>query len=234
MKTAIFVDGSFFLKRLKYLYRNKPRFNINDPETIVNELERICYNHLNEKKRTDSIKELYKREHVLYRIFFYDCKPLTKKAHKPISKKAIDFSKTPQAIMRTQIHELLKKKRKTALRLGALQDFSQWIMKPNVLKDILNKKRELKDLTDDDFEYEVRQKSVDMKIGIDIASVAYKKQVERIILIAGDADFVPAAKLARREGIDFILDPMWLNIRPDLFEHIDGLASKAYHDPKSR
>ena len=62
-----------------------------------------------------------------------------------------------------------------------------------------------------------------MKIGIDIASLAFKKQVERIVLIAGDSDFVPAAKLARREGIDFILDPLHSPIKPDLFEHIDGL-----------
>ena len=70
-----------------------------------------------------------------------------------------------------------------------------------------------------------QQKGVDMRIGIDIASLAYKKQVDQIILIAGDSDFVPAAKLARREGIDFILDPMGAVIRPDLFEHIDGLES---------
>ena len=64
-----------------------------------------------------------------------------------------------------------------------------------------------------------------MKIGIDIASLAYKHQVDQIILISGDSDFVPAAKLARREGIDFILDPMWADIKEDLYEHIDGLKS---------
>ena len=65
-----------------------------------------------------------------------------------------------------------------------------------------------------------------MKIGVDISSLAYKKQVDRIILIAGDSDFVPASKLARREGIDFILDPMWRHINPNLYEHIDGLRTK--------
>lgn len=64
-----------------------------------------------------------------------------------------------------------------------------------------------------------------MKIGIDIASLAYKKQIDQIILISGDSDFVPAAKLARREGIDFILDPLWASIKPNLHEHIDGLRS---------
>jgi hypothetical protein len=50
-------------------------------------------------------------------------------------------------------------------------------------------------------------------------------RVDRIVLLAGDADFVPAAKLARREGVDFILDPMHAKIGADLYEHIDGLVS---------
>ena len=64
-----------------------------------------------------------------------------------------------------------------------------------------------------------------MKIGVDIASLALKRFVDRIVLISGDSDFVPAAKLARREGIDFILDPMGAEVEPSLFEHIDGLES---------
>lgn len=71
----------------------------------------------------------------------------------------------------------------------------------------------------------LRQKGVDMRIGIDIASLALKKQVNTIIMVSGDSDFVSAAKLARREGIDFILDPLWQQINADLFEHIDGLQS---------
>jgi uncharacterized LabA/DUF88 family protein len=80
-------------------------------------------------------------------------------------------------------------------------------------------------LTDSDFVYDVRQKGTDMRIGLDIASVAYKKQADQMVLVAGDADFVPAAKLARREGVDFILDPMWGAIADDLHVHIDGLRS---------
>ena len=71
----------------------------------------------------------------------------------------------------------------------------------------------------------IEQKGVDMRIGIDIASLAYKKLVNQIILISGDSDFVPAAKQARREGIDFILAPMGATIKADLFEHIDGLKN---------
>ena len=64
-----------------------------------------------------------------------------------------------------------------------------------------------------------------MRIGLDIASITLKRQADVIILVAGDSDFVPAAKLARREGLQFVLDPLWQQVSRDLFEHIDDLRS---------
>ena len=90
---------------------------------------------------------------------------------------------------------------------------------------MLKGKIQFEDLKEHDVVPNARQKGVDMRIGIDISALAIKKQVDQIVLIAGDADFVPAAKLARREGVDFILDPMWQSIPPGLNEHIDGLRS---------
>ena len=84
-------------------------------------------------------------------------------------------------------------------------------------------KQKFNNLAEEHITLDIVQKGTDIKIGI--ASLALKKQVERIILISGDSDFVPAAKLARREGIDFILDPLWQPISPSLYEHIDGLRS---------
>ena len=93
------------------------------------------------------------------------------------------------------------------------------------MKKLFRKEIAIEDITEDNFQISIKQKGVDMKIGLDIASLSYKKQVDQIVLIAGDSDFVPAAKLARREGIDFILDPMGKTINAELFEHIDGLRS---------
>ena len=84
---------------------------------------------------------------------------------------------------------------------------------------------DFKNLKDEDFEYATVQKGVDMRIGLDIASLSFKRQVDQIVLVAGDSDFVPAAKLARREGIDFILDPLWSVIHASLHEHVDGVRS---------
>jgi len=71
----------------------------------------------------------------------------------------------------------------------------------------------------------VTQKGVDIKIGLDIASLSHQGIIDQIVLISGDSDFVPAAKMARRSGIDFILDPMWNHIKDGLNEHIDGMQT---------
>jgi len=71
----------------------------------------------------------------------------------------------------------------------------------------------------------LRQKGVDMRIGLDIASMTLKRQVDTIILVTGDSDFVPAAKLARREGVEFLLDAPWQRVSDELTEHVDGLIS---------
>jgi len=93
------------------------------------------------------------------------------------------------------------------------------------MKELLHRTKAISDLTENDVRYDLRQKGVDMRMGLDIASIAYKRLANKIILVTGDADFVPAAKLARREGIDVVLDPMWQPVSRDLFEHTDGLHS---------
>lgn len=122
--------------------------------------------------------------------------------------------------------EELKHRRKFALRLGKLsQNGLSYNLKPDITKKLLDGSISISDLSNNDFILNVIQKGVDMRIGLDISSMAFKKQVNQMILIAGDSDFVPAAKQARREGIDFILDPMGNHLPEDLFEHIDGICS---------
>ena len=212
MATAILVDGDFFLRRFRYLRGHAT------PHSVARQLHWMCRQHLKDRNK--------KRRRRLYRIFFYDCPPLRHKVHNPISGQALDFSKTKTATWRLAFHDELRKLRKLALRLGYLNERSgHWALQPSKLKDLLKGRTDVAELVERDVKYEVRQKGVDMRIGLDIASMVFKKQVDQIVLVAGDSDFVPAAKLARREGIDFILDPMWAPIRDDLHEHIDGLRS---------
>lgn len=209
-KTAIMIDGGFYRKRAEKLWGPK------SPKDRASELITYCQSHLRHKHEN--------RE--LYRIFYYDCPPMDKKLYHPFLKTQVDFSKTDTYGWMTDFLNELRKKRKTALRLGSLLDTqAHYTIRPEIIKKLCNGSISFSQLTQEDFSLCLDQKGVDMKIGIDIASLSLKKQVDQIILISGDSDFVPASKLARREGVDFILDPLWATIKPDLFEHIDGLMT---------
>jgi len=171
---------------------------------------------------------------TLYRIFYYDCPPLSKKVHNPISKRLQDFSTTPEYMFRMDMLEELKRKRKVALRIGTLKDNHNWQIYPGRVKELLSGKKKLEDITENEIYLDVQQKGIDMKIGVDIATLALKGFVDTIVLFSGDSDFVPAAKLARREGIDFILDPMQANVEPQLFEHVDGITSLGPFNAKKK
>ena len=125
-------------------------------------------------------------------------------------------------------------KRKFALRMCRISDTQiHYSLKHERTKKLLRGDIVVNDITQDDLELNLEQKGVDMRIGIDISSLAFKHQVNQIILISGDSDFVPAAKQARREGIDFILDPMRSTIKDDLFEHIDGIRTPSLYKKKN-
>jgi len=211
MATAILIDGAFFIKRFR---RIEPS-NYFNAERASDLAWRWALAHLSEKGK----------KHELYRIFFYDCPPLDKQMRNPITKKTVNFKASEEALFRNDLHTRLRSKRKVALRLGHLSDMTEWTIKPAVITNLLKGKKTWDSVSEDDVIPSIKQKGVDMRIAVDIATLAMKKQVSQIVLMAGDADFVPAAKLARREGVDFILDPMWLQVPIGLHEHIDGKRS---------
>ena len=198
------VDGGFYRRRAY------ARLGDKSPKERADELESYCKRHLNEK--------IYgiQTSHRLYRIFYYDCLPVSKNIYNLLTKKQVDLSKTDTYKWATEFFDFLKEKRKFTLRYGQLAE---------VQAHYSLTEKAFKDLEEKDCILQIEQKGVDMRIGLDIASLAYKKQVDQIVLISGDSDFVSAAKLARREGIDFILDPLGAPVKPDLFEHIDGLRT---------
>lgn len=213
MKTAILVDGAFYRRRAYGALGDKT------PKERADELITYCHRHL-------KLHGENKRSNELYRIFYYDCEPLSKSVYHPLLKKSVNLAKSDQHDWALSFFEELKKKRKVALRMGEISEISvHYELKKNILNKLFSGSLTISDIKENDFQFKAEQKGVDMRIGLDIASMAYKKQVDQIVLISGDSDFVSAAKLARREGIDFILDPLFANIKPNLFEHIDGLRS---------
>ncbi len=209
-KIAILVDGAFYKKRAKNLFGEK------SPKERANELITYCMRHIHEDGGNGD----------LYRIFFYDCPPADKNIFNPLTNKTVNLKKDPLYQWNKEFFKELQSKRKVALRMGELLEGNMgYTLKADAFKRLCRKEITIDDIKSEQLELDIKQKGVDMRIGLDISSIAFKKQAEQIVLIAGDSDFVPAAKHARREGIDFVLDPMWHPIKASLNEHIDGLRT---------
>lgn len=203
-KIVFMIDGWFMRKRVyelkKFFYNGK-------------NIRNYCMNFL-------------KSEDSLYRIFYYDTKPLIEKGHNPVTKNSINFSKTSVAIAQDKLFQSIKGTPHFALRLGkTVWKNKEWVLVYDKFKDLINKKISIDDLEENDVKPLIVQKAVDMKIGLDIALIAIKKLADLLIIITGDADLVPALKLARREGMQVGLDALRCPIRPELAEHVDFITS---------
>lgn len=212
--TAIMVDGGFYRRRAHALFGEK------SPSARADELMEYCRRHIR------------KSEAFPYRIFYYDCPPSSKVLFHPLTRRQVNLGKSSQFTWMNQFLQALTKKRKVALRRGEeLETQSGYVLKAQPLKRLCNGSIAVSDLTEQDFSLDITQKGVDMRIGLDIASLAERGSVNQIIMISGDSDFVPAAKHARRSGIDFILDPMWANVADSLNEHVDGVRECVRRPP---
>jgi uncharacterized LabA/DUF88 family protein len=204
-KTAVLLDLGFALHKLYKLLGNK------FPTAIeVRDFATRCLNT---------------GEEELFRIYCYHCLPYDKVQTHPLTRASIDFSKTPTYASMTALIKHLKVTDNIAFRAGELS-FDGWGIKKFAAWDIIKTGRAL---APGDFEPDLKQKGVDMKIGLDVAWLASKRIVDRIILVAADSDFIPAMKFARREGIQVILVTLGhRRIRQEVVEHADELRTITY------
>ena len=162
----------------------------------------------------------------LYRIFYYDCPPMTRTITHPLTGENVDYSLKPGTKWSNDLYMYIAEKRKVAVRMGELaSSTAAFVLKDDAVKDLISKKKTVDQLTQQDFCMDVKQKGVDMRIGLDVASMAYAGLVDQIVLIAGDSDFLPVAKMARRNGVEFILDPMKQFTKKNLRNHVDEVES---------
>lgn len=252
-KIAILIDGGFFMKRLRH-WPNIDRSDPKAVATTARWMCRRHVRRLtgDNDRDDDNGRGGMWLDHV-YRLFFYDAHPYEDQPHHPLKNRQINFKTTPEAQFRRALFQEIRRQRKFALRLGTVTKTGDWMPYNRHFKGLLKlwhhaehiesvladpasadpektaaARKALSAWTtlgEDDVELPLRQKGVDMRIGLDIAAMTFKQQVDTIILVTGDSDFIPAAKIARREGMEFILDPMWQDISDELHEHVDGIAS---------
>ena len=158
---------------------------------------------------------------TLHRIYFYDAPPLDTVKQKPLGGELQDFGKTAIATTNRRLHRELRNSPFVALRMGIVQ-FRGWMLKTGLLSQATAGEVTL---GADDIVPNVQQKGVDMRIGLDIASLTLKQHVQVIVLVTGDSDFIPAMKFARREGAQLFLVTLGHKVTPGMREHSDMILS---------
>lgn len=147
-------------------------------------------------------------DETLLRILYYDCAPYSGTGKRPISGSVEQFSKNDQWLKNLAARDLF------AVRRGELK-FRGY--KPKKTPLALNAP-----LSDNDFRPDFEQKGVDMRIGLDIASYSTSKHVDRIILVSGDTDCIPAMKHGRKAGLQIVLVKLQNSKpAPELLWHCD-------------
>lgn len=163
------------------------------------------------KVRFASAKQVYDNaisvltpDENLYRLFYYDSAPYIGTQKNPISNTDIDFSTNPGVTGRERFFRQLNAMPQVALRIGSL-NYRGWKLTDKFYENLIKGTVAPNSISAFDIKPNFMQKGVDMKIGIDIASLVFKKLVDRIVLFSGDTDMIPAMKLARVEGIQITM-----------------------------
>lgn len=154
--------------------------------------------------------------HRLHRIYFYDAAPSTQIIENPLSRERLDFSGTKTYRANESMHNHLACEDFFANRMGELS-FNGWAPK----KGLRNISADSVTLRPADIKPIIGQKGVDMRIGLDIASLTLKKLSSLIVLVTGDSDFVPAMKFARREGAQLFLVTLGHGVKDSMQHHAD-------------
>ncbi len=135
----------------------------------------------------DFCNSCFVKEEYLFRILYYDSPQYKGTVNKPVSGDPTNFSSSDK-----WLRDLAKLER-FAVRRGTL-GFRGWRPRSTPIKG--------KAMKDEDFSPIFEQKGVDMRIGLDIATFSERQSAERIIVVSGDTDMIPAMKQARKSGIE--------------------------------
>lgn len=154
---------------------------------------------------------------TMHRCYIYDAPPLAEPMENPLSQQTIDLGNTPLARLNRSLLDKLRQMPFFSVRLGELR-IRGWKLRQQIRQqDGITEKT----ICADDLAPDIQQKGVDMRIGLDIASLTLKHIVDIIVLVTGDSDFIPAMKFARREGAQVFLVPLRHGIHDTMREHSD-------------
>ena len=200
-KTVLLLDGGFVKKKIQGKTRTFPR----ESDILL-----LCDEIMGKPR-------LQGRD--LLRVYYYDAPPLEGTTVNPLDGTTVDFSTTAQAAQNRALLDSLELQPDFAVRRGALVQ-SGWKLGKSALRNLPQSGGAI---TARDLVPDISQKGVDIRIGLDIASIALKRFAEILVLVTGDSDFVPPMKFARKEGMRVYLECLGHPVKRELKAHADYL-----------
>lgn len=206
MNVAILIDGSFFwMKHLEARLGQPPT-----AESVRHACDLIMDD---EEFKSDRF----------FRAYYYDSPPYGGKAVHPISQREIEFCTTEQFRIKNDYLDQLRRMPRMALRLGSLA-MQGWKLNKKNMRVIMESLSHNRPLQPQDVAINLVQKEVDMLMGLDIAWMAARGMVEKIVLLTGDADMIPAMNFAREHGLLVFVAKFGYYLSDKLRDHADGVV----------
>ena len=206
-RVAILIDGEFMRKELENRLGRSPMI---DDFRLERAAILAAYSQASEASSFQ-----------LYRIFYYTAEPFAGERTNPLNGTVYRFGETRTHRQKYNLIGAIEREPHVAVRRGVLV-FHGWKLNPQVERRLIRQSSHNPEpITDSDIRPNFTQKGVDMRIGLDIATLALKRLVSDIVVVTGDLDMVPAFKLARREGLGAYLYMMGCSGRDQLCVHSD-------------
>jgi len=166
------------------------------------------------------------RDYSLHRIYYYDAPPLEGTQQRPLQGGTQDFGNSALAGINKRLVQGLKRVPYVSLRMGKLV-FRGWQVRRELLQQEESEQTDSVRVTSEDLSPIIHQRGVDIKLGLDIAMLTFKRLVQAIVLVTADSDFAPAMRFARRDGMHVFLAPLGHILTEEMLENSDMIIEMA-------
>lgn len=203
MQVAILIDGCFFEKGFRKVVERYPE---------ADDVLKVC-------RKTMDMPEFSSDQ--LLKIYYYDCYPYSGAIKNPLTGEVVSFAMTEVYRRKNSFLQDIKNLSGVSFRAGVLSN-DGWKIPFSRINKLIRKTASGESLCAEDLVINLSKKQLEIKIGMDVASLCAKRRIGKLVLMTGDSGFAPAIKLARKEGLTVYLVYFDQNTHEELKGYCDA------------
>lgn len=158
-------------------------------------------------------------EETLFRVYFYDVHPAASRLVNPLDHSNWDLGGSQMYRANTRFLEEAGCLDYVSLRMGETV-VDGWKVGDRASQGMRREKREM---TGKDLLPNIKPRGMELRLGMDVASLACQNRVDTLVVVTASGHFLPALKMARSEGLQVWLAPLGHDLKNELRIHSDGV-----------